>query len=34
MTISLAQIMFWFAWGFFMGAGWAIATWILSKILK
>ena len=26
------QIIEWFVWGFFMGAGWYIATFILAKL--
>lgn len=34
MTLSLTQILIWFLWGLFMGAGWTIAAWLLSKVLR
>lgn len=33
-TISLNSILVWFVWGFFMGAGWTLAAWLLGKILR
>ena len=30
--MSAAQIIVWFVWGFFMGLGWVIASWIWSSI--
>jgi hypothetical protein len=24
----------WLAWGFFMGIGWAVGTWLIAKVLK
>lgn len=34
MAITLNSILVWFVWGFFMGAGWTIAAWLLSKVLR
>ena len=36
MTISLTPygILIWFVWGFFMGLGWTLAAWLLSKVLR
>lgn len=33
-SLSLMQIVIWFLWGFFMGAGWTIAAWLLGKVLR
>jgi hypothetical protein len=30
---TLPQILEWFLWGVFMGAGWYIANWLLAKVL-
>lgn len=32
-TISLQLIGIWFCVGFFTGAGWALATWLIGKAL-
>ena len=33
-TINLYQIGVWFCVGFFTGAGWAIAAWLIGRILR
>jgi hypothetical protein len=33
-TINLYQIGVWFCVGFFTGAGWAIATWLVGRIFS
>lgn len=33
-NLTLIGIFIWFCWGFFMGAGWTIAAWLLSKVLR
>jgi hypothetical protein len=33
-TITLYQIGVWFCVGFFTGAGWAIAAWLVGRILR
>ena len=33
-TVNLYLIGVWFCVGFFMGAGWAIAAWIVGRILR
>jgi hypothetical protein len=33
-TVSLYLIGVWFCVGFFTGAGWAIAAWIVGRILR
>lgn len=33
MTVSLASILVWLVWGFFMGLGWTFAAWLLGKVL-
>jgi hypothetical protein len=33
-TISLQLVVVWFAVGFFVGAGWAVASWVVSKMLR
>lgn len=32
--MTLMTILTWFVWGFFMGAGWTIAAWLLGKVLR
>lgn len=34
MLPTLAQVLEWLFWGFFMGVGWALGTWLVSKVLK
>ncbi len=34
MDSDLHQIIYWLAWGFVMGAGWTLASWLLGKILR
>jgi hypothetical protein len=34
MTLTLWSIVVWFVWGFFMGAGWWIAQWLLAKVIR
>ena len=31
--VNLELIIVWFCVGFFVGAGWAVATWLVSRIL-
>lgn len=31
-TITLSAVLVWFVWGFFMGAGWFLANWLLAHI--
>jgi hypothetical protein len=31
--VNLELIIVWFCVGFFTGAGWAVATWLVSRIL-
>ena len=31
--VNLELIMVWFCVGFFTGAGWAVATWLVGRIL-
>ena len=33
-TITLYLIVVWFCVGFFTGLGWALAHWLVSKLLK
>ncbi len=33
-TISLYAIGVWFCVGFFTGSGWALAAWLVSRILS
>lgn len=33
-VLSPDTILMWFLWGFFMGAGWTIASWLLGKVLR
>jgi hypothetical protein len=33
-TINLQQIGVWFCVGFFTGAGWAIAAWLVGRIFS
>ena len=30
----LMQILDWLLWGFFMGIGWAVAGWLMGKVLR
>ena len=32
-AISLNAIAMWFVWGFFMGAGWTFASWLIGRLL-
>ena len=32
-VITLNTLFVWFLWGFFMGIGWAIGTWVINKLL-
>jgi hypothetical protein len=32
-TISLEMFLVWFVWGFFMGLGWTLASWLLNRLL-
>jgi hypothetical protein len=32
--LSLHAILIWLAWGFFMGIGWSVGAWLVSKALK
>jgi hypothetical protein len=32
-AITLYVVLVWFLWGFFMGLGWAIGTWIAGQLL-
>jgi hypothetical protein len=33
-NVILNAIIVWFVWGFAMGIGWAIAGWLMSKVLR
>ena len=33
-TLSLQLIGVWFCVGFFTGAGWALAGWIIARVLR
>jgi len=33
-TITLYEVWVWFAVGFFTGAGWALASWIVNRIFR
>lgn len=33
-NLSLIGILIWFLWGFFMGAGWTIGAWLVTKFLR
>jgi hypothetical protein len=33
-TVNLYQIGVWFCVGFFTGAGWAIAAWLVGRVLS
>ena len=33
-TVNLYLIGVWFSVGFFTGAGWAIAAWIVGRVLR
>lgn len=33
-TISLYAVAIWAAVGFFTGAGWALGTWLVGRILR
>ncbi len=32
--MSLIQILEWFLWGFFMGAGWFVSSWLMGKLFS
>ena len=32
-ALSLYVILVWSLWGFFMGMGWAVGTWLIGKVL-
>lgn len=32
-SISAGGIVMWLAWGFFMGIGWSVGSWLVGKIL-
>lgn len=32
--ISLLGILTWLLWGFFMGIGWTVGAWLISKVLR
>lgn len=32
-AVSLNSIFVWFVWGLFMGFGWTLGSWLMSKIL-
>jgi len=32
--ITGTQIIEWLAWGFFMGLGWSVATWLVNMLLS
>lgn len=33
-TLSLASILVWTLFGFFVGVGWALGNWLVSKIVR
>lgn len=33
-TLSLYGILVWLLWGFFMGIGWTVGAWLISKVLR
>lgn len=33
-TISLNALLVWFVWGLFMGMGWTVAAWLVSRLLS
>lgn len=32
MTLSLMSILIWFLWGFFMGIGWTIGSYLINRV--
>lgn len=32
--IGFEAIISWLAWGFFMGVGWTVGSWLVSRILR
>ena len=30
----IESIITWLLWGFFMGLGWTVASWLLGKVLR
>lgn len=32
-TISANALLIWFIWGIFMGFGWTLGSWAMSKLL-
>ena len=33
-TITLYQVVVWFCVGFFTGCGWALALWLVGRLLR
>jgi|HubBroStandDraft_3_1064219.scaffolds.fasta_scaffold00002_20 hypothetical protein len=33
MAITPEALLVWFVWGFFMGLGWTIAAWLITRLL-
>lgn len=33
-AVSANAILVWFLWGFFMGLGWVIATWLFDRLMS
>lgn len=33
MTLSLWMLLIWFVWGFFMGIGWTVGTWLVTRLI-
>lgn len=34
MTITPNALLVWFVWGFFMGLGWTLGSWLMSRLLS
>lgn len=32
--ITVHAVAVWFVWGFFMGLGWTLASWLIGRILS
>jgi hypothetical protein len=32
-AITIYVVLVWFLWGFFMGLGWALGTWIAGQLI-